>query len=280
MTLELRHPIRPGMHGSDVKAVKLAYRRMGVQGAGAMSLSRRAGPAFVHTTRSFQRNHGLPVHDAYDKVTHAKLRDMKRGGIPAFSAWAKLLFRRGQKKRNPTPQPEATNMSAQAAARALKDFHAQGKFHDDSGRIMAQIDAAASGRAVWSQAGHWVFLDKRMLQALVELVERGFHIGCFAMCSDHPYDGPHGHAGGMAVDISSVNGVSVSSPGGRGPTLNLATHLHHHMPATLHPWQLICDGYGYMHDSAISALTLPGATFYGYATMRAHRNHVHLGYYD
>jgi hypothetical protein len=145
---------------------------------------------------------------------------------------------------------------------------------------MAQIDAAASGRAVWSQAGHWVFLDKRMLQALVELVERGFHIGCFAMCSDHPYDGPHGHAGGMAVDISSVNGVSVSSPGGRGPTLNLATHLHHHMPATLHPWQLICDGYGYMHDSAISALTLPGATFYGYATMRAHRNHVHLGYYD
>jgi hypothetical protein len=180
--LELLHPIRPGMTGSDVKAVKLAYKRMGVQGAGSMTTTDRAGPAFVHTTRSFQHNHGIKVDGIYGKTTHAKLRGMKRGGKPAFSTWAKLLFRRGQRKRNPTPQPISTNMSAQAAARALKDFHAQGKFHDDSGRTMAQINAAAEGKAVWSQAGHWVFLDKRMLEALVELVEKGFHVGCFAMC--------------------------------------------------------------------------------------------------
>lgn len=276
--IELTHPIKPGMSGSDVKAVKLAYRRMGVQGSGSMTLSDRAGPAFVHTTRSFQRNHGLPVHDDYDKITHNKLANEKRDGKSAFSTWAWLLFRRGQRKRNPVPQP-VVNMSAQAAARKLKDFHAQGKFHDDSGRIMAQINAAAEGKPVWSQMGRWVHLDQRMLEALVELIEKGFRIGCFAMCSDHPYDGPHGHAGGKAVDISSVNGISIASHTARQVTVDVAWHLHHDMPTVLRPWQLICDGYGYMHDSTISALTLPSASFFGYATMRVHRTHVHLGYY-
>jgi hypothetical protein len=280
MALELLHPIKPGMHGTDVKAVKLAYRRMGVQGAGAMSLSRRAGPAFVHTTGAFQRNHGLPITHVYDKHTHNQLRGMKRGGISAFSTWSAMLFRRGQKKRNEPKVPTATDMSAQAAAKMLIQMHNRGEFHDDSGRIMAQIQAAAQGKAVWSQAGHYVFLDKRMLEALVELVQKGFHVGCFAMCSDHPYDGPHGHAGGMAVDISSVNGVSVSSHLARQPTYNVAHHLHYNMPSSLKPWQLICDGYGYTHDGAISLLTIPGAAFYGYTVMSQHRNHVHLGYYN
>jgi Putative peptidoglycan binding domain len=281
MTLELHHPLRPGMHGSDVKATKLAYRRMGVQGSGAMQLSDRAGPAWEHVTRSFQHNHGIKVDGIYGKLTHKRLFEMRRDGKPAFSTWAELLFRRGQKKRNPPPVPIVVDMSAETAARALVTAHVRGEFHDDSGRIMAQVSAAAAGKAVWSPAGHYVFLDRRMLESLVELVQKGYHVGCYAMCSDHPYDAPHGHAGGKAVDISSVNGVSINSHLARQATLNLMTHLHHQMPAVLKPWQLICDGYGYMHDEAISGLSLPaGVGFYGAGTMSQHRNHVHLGYYD
>lgn len=276
--LKFRQVIRPGEKGKDVKAVKIAYRRMGVIGSGGMAMTNRAGPAFGRVTRNFQRHHGLKVDGIYGKATHNHLARERRNGIHAFSAYAAMLYRTAR-LRHPV-EPPAPKLSAQAAARKLKDFHAQGKLHDDSGRIMAQINLTAAGRPVWSAMGRYVHIDKRVLEALVELIEKGFHIGCFALCSDHHYDGPHGHSGGFAVDISSVNGISVVAPGGRANTLKCAEHLHHHMPTVLHPWQLICDGYGNMHDPAISALTIPGAAFYGYVTMSQHRNHIHLGYYD
>lgn len=281
MALKFRQPIHPGESGRDVKAVKLAYKRIGAQGAGTMTSSKRAGPAFMHTTRAFQRNHGLPVKDVYNEATHNHLAKLTRDGKPAFSWWASKLYRTA-KLRHHDKAPEATNMSAQAAAKQLVTYHNEGKFHDDSGRIMAQITATAQGKAVWSPAGRWVFIDKRLMEALVEIINKGLHIGCFAMCSDHPYDGPHGHAGGMAVDISSVNGVAVSqnSNAARVNTLKLARLLHYGMPGELKPWQQICDGFGYIHDAEISACTIPGAAFYGYTTMSQHRNHVHLGYYS
>jgi hypothetical protein len=117
------------------------------------------------------------------------------------------------------------------------------------------------------------------LQLLVWLIkDKHFKIGTYAICTDHHYDGPHGHSGGKAVDISSVNGTAVSSPGGKQTTLELAKVLHSGTPSVLHPWQLICDGYGYQHDPAISACTIPSPGFYGYTTMSQHRNHVHVGY--
>lgn len=270
--VKFRQIIRPGEHGRDVKAVKDGMRRMHVDGSGGMGRSAFAGPAFVKCIRHVQRHHGLPVDGIYGKQTHRVI-------APHFTAWDRLRYRTAKLRHHQKPKP-VIDMTAQTAAKRLISFHNEGKFHDDSGRIMSQIRATADGQAVWSPMGRYVHIDKRIMQALVELIENGLHVGCFAMCSDHPYDGPHGHAGGLAVDISSVNGVSVSSYGGRAETLRVAEFLHRSMPGGLHPWQLICDGYGYQHDPAISALTIPGAAFYGYTTMSQHRNHVHLGYYS
>lgn len=268
--VKFKQLIRPGQRGRDVRAVKRAMLAMGVPGSGGLGKTNKAGPKFVECLKHIQKTHGQHVDGVYGKNSHKII-------APHFDAYGRLLYRTARRRN--VHVPEATNMSAQAAAKQLVKYHSEGKFRDDSGRVMAQVQATAAGKAVWSQMGRYVFIDKRIMEALVELIDKGFHVGCFAMCSDHPYDGLHGHAGGHAVDISSVNGISVAAPGARQTTLGLAEHLHSKMPATLHPWQEICDGYGYQHDAAISACTIPGAGFYGYTAMSQHRNHVHLGYY-
>jgi hypothetical protein len=262
--------IRPGQSGGDVKAVKNTLRRMHVPGSGSMTKNDHYGPASVKCVEHVQRTHNIHVDGIYGPSTHELI-------APHFSAWDKIIYARA-KKRNPY-EPPIPPGDASAAAKKLIAFHREGKFHDDSGRIMAQIEATAIGKPVWSQAGRYVHLDQRMLKGLVWLVESGYHIGCFAMCSDHPYDSMLGHAGGRAVDISSVNRISISShsPQSRQMTLKLVVTMHKHMVAPIRPWQLICDGYGYTHDSDISAQTIPNADFYGPAVMKDHRNHAHYG---
>jgi peptidoglycan hydrolase-like protein with peptidoglycan-binding domain len=274
VTLNFRQLIRPGQSGSDVKAVKLAYRRMGIQGAGAMQLNKRAGPAFVHTTKAFQKNHGLKVDGIYGKSTHEKLVRMRRDDKAAFSSWAAMLYRTAAIR-----QPKVPPVTDMTAAQAAKYLLNSSKYHSDNYGDHLDLVRTSQGLAVWSQAGRWVHIDKRVLQALVFIIEKGYSIGTFALCSDHHYDGPHGHSGGHSVDISSINGTSVSSSAARTHTLELAKLIRYGMPATLKPWQQICDGYGYMHSSEISACTVPGSWFYGYTVMREHRNHIHLGYY-
>lgn len=273
--VKFRQVIRPGESGRDVKAVKIAYRRLGVKGSGAMNMSKKAGPAFVDTTEKFQFHHGLKPDGIYGEMTHKRLTEAKR-----WTAYMNLLYRTAR-LRHPV-EPPVTKLSAQAAARELLNFHARGEFRDDRGTIMAQIKATAEGKPVWSPAGRFVYIDRRVLELLVFLVEKGLHIGCFALCSDHFYDGPQGHSAGNCVDISSVNGITVASgsPIARSNTLKAAQALAHEMPATLKPAQLICDGYGYVHDSSIAACTIPSAGYYGYTTMSQHRNHLHVGYFN
>jgi hypothetical protein len=276
--LAFRQIIRPGQHGRDVRAVKLAYRRIGSDGSGAMSLSGRAGPAFVRATRIFQRDHGLHGDGIYGKATHEKLAATRTpSGHPAFSAFASLLYRSAPIRHPPIP-PAPAGTTAELARRILA-YHADGKYRDDSGRTLAQIEATAAGKPVWSPEGRWIHLDRRIFDAVVWLIESGYApVGAFAICSDHHFDSPLGHAGGHAIDLSTVSGVSVDSSKGRSTTLAAAEALHTKRPASLAPWQLICDGYGGIHDPAISAETIPSAAFYGPVTMSEHRNHIHLGY--
>src|SRR5438874_13694623 len=115
--LKFRQLIKPGEKGRDVKAVKLAYRRIGVQGSGAMNMNKRAGPAFVHTTKNFQRNHNLKADGIYGKATHNHLAKLKRSGKPACSWGAAKLYRTA-KLRHSSPSV-ATNMGAQPPAKQL-----------------------------------------------------------------------------------------------------------------------------------------------------------------
>lgn len=264
-----RQAIRPGDQGSDVLAYKHALKRIGVKGSGTMNLSRRAGPAFVTTLERVQRNHGIPADGIAGKATHAVV-------APHFSAYDGWLYR--QAKIRKPPVPPIPSGSAQQEAIKLLQYRAAGKYHADNPGDLRDLQNTANGNAVWSQGGYWVHIDPRPLRLLVWLIDEGWEIGTYAICSDHFNDGPHGHAGGFAVDIQSISGKPIGSGGMHDATLKLAKKINS-APSGLRPRQQICGGASNVRYSDISACSIPGAdSFYGSTTMLQHCNHVHCGF--
>lgn len=265
-----RQPIRPGDVGRDVTAVKRTLVRMGIKGAGGMAMTDRAGPAFVACLKICQRQHGLAARGTYDMLLHSVV-------APHFKAYENLLYRTA-KNRSP-PVPPLPDGTAQVEAKKLIALHGQGKYHADNPADMGDLVHTANGQPVWSQGGYWVHIDPRPLRLLVWLIEsKGYKIGTYAICSDHHDDGRSGHAGGLAVDISSINGISVAAPTAHDVTLKVAQLLHSREEGGLVPRQLICGGYGNMSSSDIAACTIPSPSFYGSVTMGEHRNHIHCGF--
>jgi hypothetical protein len=236
-----------------------------------MGPSNFAGNSFVFCVRHLQRQHGLPSDGVYGKKTHAVV-------APHFTD-ADVKLYRAAKLRN--TKPPGTDTTAQAAAKQLMKYYDAKKYHPDNFGELAQIEKTAQGKAVWSPAGHYVHLDKRIFEMLNWLISKGHTIGTYAMCSDHGYDSLNGHAGGHSVDISSIDGVGIvsQSSSSRDKTRAVAKLLHGSIQQSLSPWQLICDGYGNMHDSQVSACCIPNAAFFGYPTLSEHRNHIHVGYH-
>jgi len=269
--IKFRQLIRPGQRGRDVKAVKRAMIKMGVKGAGSMGKTNKAGPEFVKCLKNVQRNHGLHVDGIYGKKTHAVI-------APHFDAYSKLLYRTAKIRKPPMPPMSSTD--AKVYAQRLLGHHNTGKYIANNSGDLRDIQRTAQGLPVWSAEGRWIHIDYRPLKLLCYLIEvKGHKIGTYALCSDHFYDGPHGHAGGLAVDIDEIDGTNIASSSARAKTLELAKEIHN-LSGDLHPWQEICGGYGYMRDSAISAESIPSAdSFYGSTTMRQHTNHIHVGYY-
>jgi hypothetical protein len=262
---KFRQPIFPGDVGSDVWAVKRAYISMGVSGSGTLAKTKRAGSAFVAVTQIVQRQHSLKADGIYGAATHAVV-------APHFDRWGAALYRSAAIRHHTPPAPTGST----AAARRLLVLHGQGKYRADNPGDLNDIEAAARGAAVWSRAGRWVHIDRRPLELLVWLIDKkGYQIGTFAICSDHSNDGPHGHAGGLAVDISSVNGVSIASHA-EALTLQAAKAIRD--APGLRPRQLICGGSGYVLEPSIYACCIPSAEFYGWTTVREHTNHIHAGY--
>jgi hypothetical protein len=267
--IPFRQLILPGDVGTDVLAVKDTLKRMGVMGSGAMSMSPKAGPAFVATIRKAQLHGGILVDGKYGKDTHGLI-------APHFSAEDVSEYQTATIRTHEPPPLPAGNGAA--AAKKLLQLQAQGKYHADNPLDLGDIQATAQGKAVHSQHGGLVHIDGRVMKVLVHLIEDlGHTIGTFAICSDHHDDGPHGHAGGMAVDVSTIDGHSVASASARAVVLQLDRQLHN--AGALTPRQLISGGVGNVRDMQISALSIPGAdSFYGSATMAQHCNHVHVGY--
>jgi hypothetical protein len=260
--------ILPGDVGSDVLAVKRTLRHMGITGSGAINMSRRAGSAFVDTLSVAQRQLGVSVDGKYGKDTHSVI-------APHFKAFEQLLYRQAKIRRPKLPPAPAGD--AAANAKRLLEFRAQGKYHSDNPGDLTDIQATAAGHAVRSQSGLFVHVDARVMRVLVHLIEHGHSIGTFAICSDHHNDGPHGHAGGRAVDISSIDGHSVASDSAR--TVVLAVDKALHQAGALKPRQLITGGFGNHRDQEISGFSIPGAdSFFGASTMQDHTNHIHVGY--
>lgn len=265
--IKFRQPIKLGDKGRDVKAVKDALLKMEVKGSGKMDKhTNEAGKSFVACIKTVQKIYKLKVDGVYGPKTHAHV-------APHFSLFDKWRYRTAKIRKAPAPT------SAVAAAKRLVELHSKGKFRDDRGTVFAQIEASAQGKPVRNAIGQEIMIDARVLEALVWLIDdKGFGVGCFALCSDHPYDGTHGHAHGHAVDISSIDGISVTSSSVKPTLIRLLSAIH--SPGDHKPWQLINGGFANHRDPQCSAYCIPAAdSYYGAAVMQEHTNHVHVGYY-
>ncbi len=266
--IAFRQLILPGDEGKDVKAVKRAMKAMHAKGVQALVIDDHAGSTFVEILDSILVAHGERADGKYGPDAHAII-------APHFDAYGKALYKTAAIRSRVVP-PQ--NLDGVSAAKRLLGHAARGWFRDDRGTELVQLRAAAAGQAVWSPAGRYVHLDRRWMDALLVLIEEhDLKIGTFAMCSDHHYDSLRGHAGGLAVDISSIDGMSVVSSGA-GPIVKKTLTILRGLSSPLTPWQLISGGYGGHYDYACRSLCVPSAGFYGEPTLSQHENHVHLGY--
>lgn len=264
MIVPFRQPVFPNDAGLDVWAYHRALRKMGY--TNVSRLGHTAGAEFVKAVKEVQRKNKLVVDGKLGAKTHTKI-------VKYIDAYGALLIRTAKLRHHNIPDSE------QALAKRLLELHREGKWRDDNGLGLAQIQRVANGQKLYSKCGGYVSLDRRTMATIVWLIDiKGYRIGTYAWCSDHFCDGYHGHAGGLAVDISSINGVSVASNSSlaRLYTYSVARLLHY--SSDHRPRQLICDGYGYQHYDPISAMCIPYASYYGAKTLSEHRNHIHVGY--
>lgn len=263
-----RQLILPGDQGRDVKAVKRAMKAMHAKGVQALVVDDHAGTAFVEILNGILVAHGERADGKYGPDAHAIV-------APHFDAYGRSLYKLAAIRKRTQPP---NNLDAVSAAKRLLGHASLGRFRDDRGTELAQLRLAAAGKPVWSPAGRYVHLDRRWMDAILLLIEEhDLRIGTFAMCSDHHYDSMRGHAGGVAVDISSIDGMSVVSSSA-GPTVKKVLTILRGLQSPLAPWQLISGGYGGHYDYGCRALCIPSAGFYGEPTLSQHENHIHLGY--
>lgn len=259
--LPFKRTLHHGMKGRDVKGVKIALAHAGF-GTKLAWRTRTFGPTMVKRLKDFQKASHLTVDGIYGPTTHKAL-------TPDFTPYARWLYN-GQKV------PPVVPGTAQDAAQRLLELHTQGKYRDDRGTELAQIQATAEGKTVTNAAGEQIHIQAKVMQVLVWLIDvKGFTIGTFALCSDHGFDSENGHAGGRSVDISSINGNTVNASAVRADLLRL---LHDLQSGPYRPWQLISGGYANHEDPACLSLCIPSAPFYGEPTLSQHTNHVHVGY--
>jgi hypothetical protein len=265
VSVAFRQEIRRGNVGLDVLATKRALQAVGF---GGIALTQKAGSVWEHDVARMQRAHNLQADGVYGKATHAVL-------VRHFDGYSTWLYRHAKLR----PRRPAVPNSAQAAAKLLLEHHRHGRYRADNPGDLRDVEATAAGHAVFSQGGYWVHVDARVMQALCLLVAHFGEIGTYAICSDHHNDGPHGHAGGHAFDVSTIAGVSVAERSARSRRNVLALDRTLRAAGRLRPRQLISGGYGRRRDAACSLLSLPGADwYYGSRTMAGHCDHVHGGY--
>ncbi|HVS78855.1 MAG TPA: phage tail tip lysozyme [Candidatus Saccharimonadales bacterium] len=187
------------------------------------------------------------------------------------------------------PVDEGTN--AQLAQKLL-NYRKTGQYQCDNPGDCTDLEYMVEGKALSSEpntACKVDTLDSRVLKLLLYLIENGgFKIGTFAMCGDHSDDGLGGHSGGLAVDISTVDGANLgldtSDAGAEG--LKMDQFLNSSLPTALKLDQQISWGYGGHYDAAMAATQqyngqLCGSscvTIYTQAIEDEHTNHIHAGY--
>lgn len=184
--------------------------------------------------------------------------------------------------------PISSGSNAQLAQKLL-DYKDSGKYNCDNQGDCTDLEKIVNGQSLaGSAACQAQTLDPRVLKLMLYLIETGnFTIGTFALCGDHKDDGPRGHSGGYAVDISTVNGVAINQSNAKPTTLEMMKFLNQ-LPGELRPRQLINAGYGDqsnncsggVYDDDLMALEIPSASYFGGRgdDNACHKNHIHVGY--
>jgi len=166
-------------------------------------------------------------------------------------------------------------------AKQLLTFAKTDQYVDRNGQQLDQIRKVARGENLPSQCGGSYPLDVRVLQLLVWLINAGYSIGTYALCSDHDCtvnrsSNPSRHSTGHAVDIEYVNGNGINTNAAGPDTRNLAKIIRNSVPDEFRPIQMISGGFGNHRDDFCLKMTYGGN--YDGATLDDHTNHIHCGY--
>lgn len=207
---------------------------------------------------------------------------------PPSGGWLAMVdeaLASGSAQIDPATQQPSSPGSAASFAKTLQAYYAQGKFHDDNGSIMTQVNKVATGQQLSSQCGDKVWGDEHVYGALCYLIENGYNIGCFALTEDHSCyvsgtTRKSQHSLGKAVDISSIgipglgwyNLARVDSTGTR---LAIQVMELLKVGGWLLPRQIICNGVGEIDKQVQVHQWNDGPTDY---ITDDHIDHIHVGY--
>ena len=165
-----------------------------------------------------------------------------------------------------------------SAAKSLLTMHKLGKWVDENGLGLAQIQKVAAGQKLHNRCGTDVYLDPRPIQIVLYLINLGYKVGTYAWCSDHRCN-KGGHPKGLSVDIESLNGNHINSEASGEDVIAVDKLLNSDkLPLVIKPSKLISGGYGNRSDMTCRSLTIPNVEYYGESTMADHCNHIHVGY--
>lgn len=176
-----------------------------------------------------------------------------------------------------TKDPEGggteTGGARQVAARIL-EYHKNGRYRDDNGQQLKQLEKVAAGRKLLSQCGYSVHMDARVLSFILWLLDNGIMVGTFAFVEDHRCnDGQHPK--GQAVDISSLGEnlrwypLNVPNENARRLTMQMMR-----MAREFGCWDLICNGVGRL-DTGVQALQIDNGKTRAGVWETDHTNHAH-----
>jgi len=164
--------------------------------------------------------------------------------------------------------------SAQQVAGRILEYHENGRYHDDNGLQLAQLQKIARGQKLRNQCGVLVQMDSRVLSFILWLLDNGMMVGTFALVEDHSCnDGQHPN--GQAVDISSL-GENLRWYPLNTPNENATRLLKDamRMAREFGAWDLICNGCG-RNDPQVQALQIDNGKQRGGRWWSDHTNHFH-----
>lgn len=178
---------------------------------------------------------------------------------------------------NPLLPPPGDYGNAAEIAKTILWHSTQGHYRDDNGRQIKQLQKIAQGQKLANQGGFSVFMDSRVMQGLLYLLENGYWVGTFSLVEDHSFNQGQ-HPKGQAVDISSLGkpGIGWFSLGKVDRTATILTKEVMTILATLDVWDLICNGVG-ANDSSVQALQYDNGVQRGGIWETDHINHIHWG---